>query len=302
MKAKLIYAVLFSFFIGIYGAPAAAQELGPHFKKLKEGVFVYAQNPADSNATIILTSEGVVMIDSGHRPPDSVALAEALKKLTSQPVRYLINTEPHTDHTAGHWMFSPPALIVAHAGATESMKDGLNPERARKIVAEYPNLPAMKNFRPVWPHIEFRDKMTLQVGDRSLELRFLKSVHSEADTSIWMPKERIVFAAASVGVKRFSNLRPFVKIADTLEGIKMMRALDPEIVVPGHGPPGTAKILDDMEKYYTLLVERVGAMVKQGKSLDEIKKELVIPDTEDWQGKDRFPNNIEAAYRALMGK
>jgi len=302
MKTKLICLVLLAFSVGFFGTKATAQDLGPHFKKIKDGIFVYAEKPADSNATIILTSEGVVLIDSGHRPPDSVAVAEALKKLTFQPVRYVINTEPHPDHTAGHWMFSPPAVIVAHAGATESMKQGLNPERARKIVAEYPNLPAMKNFRPVWPHIEFRDKMTLQVGDRSFELRFLKSVHSEADTAIWMPKERIVFAAASVGVKRFSNLRPFVKITDTLEGIKMMRALDPEIVVPGHGPAGTVKILDDMEKYYTVLLERAGAMVKQGKSLDEIKKELVISGTEDWQGKDRYPNNIEAAYRAVTGK
>ena len=99
-------------------------------------------------------------------------------------------------------------------------------------------------------------------------------MHSEADTAIWMPKERIVFTAASVGVKRFSNLRPSVRIADTLDAIKMMRALNPEIVVPGHGAPGAVTILDNMEKYYTLLLQRVGAMVKQGKSLDEIKKEL----------------------------
>jgi cyclase len=281
---------------------AAAQDLGPHFKKLKEGIFVYAQNAADSNATIILTTEGVVLIDSGHRPPDSVALAAALKKLNAQPVRYLINTEPHTDHTTGHWMFSPPALIVAHAGATESMKEGLNPERVRKIIAEYPNLQEMKNFRPITPHIEFRDKLTLDLGDRTFELSFLKSVHSEADTAVWMPKERIVFAAASVGVKRFSNLRPSVRIADTLDAIKMMRALNPEIVVPGHGAPGTVTILDNMEKYYTLLIQRVGAMVKQGKSLDEIKKDLRMPEADDWQGKDRFPTNIEAAYRAVTGK
>jgi cyclase len=225
-----------------------------------------------------------------------------VKKLTSEPVRYLINTEPHTDHTTGHWMFSPPAVIIAHAGAMDSMKQGLDPERVRKTVAEYSNLQEMKNFRPIWPHIEFHDRMTLHVGDRSFELRFLKSVHSEADTAIWMPNERIVFAAASVGVKRFSNLRPFVKITDTLEAIKMMRGLNPEIVVPGHGPPGTVKILNDMENYYTLLLERVGAMVKQGKSLEEIKKDLRMPETDDWEGKDRFPNNIEGAYRAVTGR
>ena len=274
-----------------------AQDLGPHFSKIKDGIFVRAVKPADSNATIILTSEGVVMIDSGHNPPDSVALSQALKKLTPLPVRYLINTEPHTDHTTGHWLFSPPAVIIAHAGARESMKEGLNAERIKRIVAENGQFAEIKNFRAVLPHIEYRDRLKLEVGERTFELRFLKSVHSEADSAVWMPKERIVFAAASVGVKRFSNLRPFVKIADTLEGIKMMKALNPEIVVPGHGVPGTVKILDDMERYYTLLVERVGAMVKAGKSLDEIKKDLRMPETEGWEGRDRFPNNIEAAHR-----
>jgi cyclase len=301
MKFEFTRAVIMAA-SALFTTPASSQNLGPHFNTLKEGIFVYAQNSADSNATIILTSEGVVLIDSGHRPPDSVAIAGALKKLTAQPVRYLINTEPHTDHTTGHWLFSPPAIVVAHDGASAAMKEGLNPERVRKIVAEYPDLKEMKNFRPITPHIEFRDKMTLHVGDRTFEMRFLKSVHSEADSAIWMPKERIVFAAASVGVKRFSNLRPFVKVTDTLGAIKMMRALNPEIVVPGHGAPGTVKILDDMEKYYTLLLERVGAMVKQGKSLDEIKKDLRMPEADDWQGKDRFPTNIEAAYRVVAAK
>jgi hypothetical protein len=69
-------------------------------------------------------------------------------------------------------------------------------------------------------------------------------------------------------VKRFSNLRPFVKTADILEAIKMMRGFNPKIVVPGHVAPGSVKILEDMEKYYTLLLERVNAMGKQGKSLN----------------------------------
>jgi cyclase len=82
----------------------------------------------------------------------------------------------------------------------------------------------------------------------------------------------------------------------------MMKALNPEIVIPGHGDPGTTKILDDMESYYNKLMDGVRQMVKEGKSLDEIKKELKIPGTEDWQGQDRFANNIEAAYRGVMGK
>ena len=296
MRVKLFLALVV--LMGLLSFQSVlAQDLGPHFTKIQEGIFVRAVKSVDANATIILTSEGVVLIDSGHTPRDSIALSQAVKKLTPLPVRYLINTEPHTDHTTGHWVFSPPALIIAHAGASAVMREGLNPERVKRIVAENAQLPEIKNFRPVLPHIEFRNWMKLEVGERTFEMRYLKSVHSEADSAVWMPKERIVFAAASVGVKRFSNLRPSVTIADILQGIKMMKALNPEIVVPGHGAPGTVKILDDMERYYTLLVERVGAMVNAGKSLDEIKKDLRMPETEGWEGRDRFPNNIEAAYR-----
>ncbi len=302
MKVKLAFIFLFVSSFFVFSAQVLAQELGPHFKKIKDGIYVYAGRPNESNCTIILTQDGVVLIDSGNNPPDSHAVMKAVKQLTSQPVRFLINTEPHADHTTGHFVFSPPTTIIAHAGATESMKSAYNPARNEKLMAASPEMrEAFKGYRMITPHIEYRDKMTLNSGERTFELYYLKNVHSEADTAIWLPKERVLFTAASVGVKRFNNLRPFVSIPDTLNAIKMMKALNPEVVIPGHGDPGTVKILHDMERYYNSLLERVGQMVKQGKSLDEIKKELRVPGTEDWEGKDRFPNNIDAAYRAVKG-
>ena len=229
----------------------------------------------------------------------------AVKKLTSQPVRYIIHTEPHPDHAMGDFVFSPPALVIGHTGSTDSMKasESFSPARIEKLMSTSPEMRAAFNgFRLVTPQIEYRDRLSLKVGERALELYYLKNVHSEADTAIWLPQERVLFTAASVGVKRFGNHRPFVSIPDTLSAIKMMKALNPEVVIPGHGDPGTVKILDDMERYYNKLMDGVGQMVNQGKSLDEIKKELKIPGTEDWEGKDRFGNNIEAAYRAVMGR
>jgi cyclase len=158
---------------------------------------------------------------------------------------------------------------------------------------------AFKGFRMITPHIEYRDKMILYIGDRTLELYWLKNVHSEADTAIWLPKERVLFSTAVAGVRRFSNLRPFVQIEDMLSAMKMMKSLNPEIVVPGHGAPGTTKIFDDSIQYYTLLLERVGKMAKEGKSLDAIKKDLRMPETDDWASKDRLDTNVEAAYRSV---
>lgn len=302
MRTNASPAVLLGLFAFAVAPDLPAQDLGPHLTKIKDGIYVRAAKPADSNAAIILTEEGAVLIDSGHNPPDSQALLKAVKQLTSQPIRYLINTEPHSDHTTGHFLFSPPAIIVAHEGATDSMKKAFDPQRNERRMAEYPDMrEAFKGFKMITPHMEYRDKLTLRVGERTLELYYLKNVHSEADTAIWLPKERVLFAAASVGVKRFNNHRPFVSLPDTLAAIKMMKALNPEVVVPGHGPPGTVQILENYERYYDLLIERVGKMAREGKSVDEIKKEIRMPEYDDWQGKDRFPNNIEAAYRAVRG-
>lgn len=304
MKTRTFGCAMAVFYLSL-ALSAVAQDLGPHFKKVADGIYVYAAVLNEANSTIIQTQDGVILIDTGQSPKDSHVVAAAVKKLTSQPVRYIIHTEPHPDHIMGDFVFSPPAIVIAHAGATASIKqsESFSPQRIEKQMAASAEMrEAFKGFRLVTPHVEYRDKMTLSLGERKFELYYLKNVHSEADTAIWLPKERVLFTAASVGVKRFGNHRPFVSIPDTLSGIKMMRALNPEVVIPGHGVPGSAKILDDMEKYYAQLMDGVTAMVKAGKSLDEIKKELKIPGTEDWEGKDRYPNNIEAAYRAVSAK
>jgi cyclase len=282
---------------------ASAQDLGPNFKRIKDGIFTYTGKSQDSNCTIILTQEGVVLIDSGHNPTDSQLVLKTVKQLTPLPVRLLINTEPHADHTTGHYVFSPPALIVAAAGATASMKAAFNPQRAARLAEESPEMrAAMQGYKLITPQIEYHDRMTLNVGERTFELHHLKNVHSESDSAIWLPKERVVFTAASVGVNRVNNMRPNVTIPDTLAAIRMMRGLNPEIVIPGHGEPGSVAILDTMERYYNALLARVREEIAKGKTLEQIKKEMkIMPEYSHWAGQERFDTNVDAAYRAIKG-
>ena len=72
-------------------------------------------------------------------------------------------------------------------------------------------------------------------------------------------------------------------------------------MIPGHGSPGTTKIFDDSERYYALLLERVGTMAREGKTLDQIKAEVKMPEYASYTSQDRMPTNIEAAYRAVKG-
>src|ERR1700716_3767544 len=171
MKLKNAIAVFVSFFaVGF----ALAQDLGPQIRKLEDGIYVYVGKNFNSNCGIVLTREGVVLIDSGHNPTDSRAILEAVKRLTPLPVRFLIDTEPHPDHTTGHFVFSPPAAIIAAESAGNSMRsrEGGEPERIQKLAATSPEMRAALD-------IEYHQKMTLKVGERTFELMYLKGAHSE---------------------------------------------------------------------------------------------------------------------------
>jgi len=192
----------------------------------------------------------VVVIDTGQNPIESRDIMDTVRKLTPMPVRLVIDTEPHGDHTTGHFVF-PQAVIIAAAGAGDSMRgaERANPNRIQTMTAASAEMKAaLEGYRFVPPHIEYRDRMTVTLGGRTIELIYMKGVHSEADTAVWLPKERVVFSASAFVVDQVNILRPFVTIPDILAAGKMMKALNPEHVVPGHGTPGTVKIFDDGEK------------------------------------------------------
>ena len=307
MKKKI--TIVFGLWSLFFAQPLVAQDLGRHFQKIRDGIYIYgvddlAGRDPTSNCAIIITQEGVVLIDSGPNPPDSLIILKAVKQLTSLPIRFLINTETHNDHVTGNLVFAPPAIVIGSAGAAAGIKNYYDPKRNEKLMTESSEMrEAFRGFRVVPPHVEFNDRLILHMGDRTLELIQLKNIHSDADTAIWLPKERVLFSAASAAVKRFGFLRRFVTIENIKSDIKKLKALNPDIVVPAHGRPTTLQLLDETDKFYDVLLERVGKQIAQGKSVDEIKKDPGLPEYKSWSGgKERLDTNIEAAYRALKNQ
>ncbi len=275
-------------------------DLGPGFTQIKDGIYTFAPDQTTTTCSFVVTQEGVVMIDSCNSPLHSRNMLAAIKKVTDKPIVFLIDTETHSDHTANHFIFSPPATIVNQAGAGAAMRKEYNPKRAETLAAQSAEMrEAVKGEKMIVPHIEYKDKMTLNVGERTFELIYLKNVHSEADTAIWMPKERVLFAASAANVRTFINMRPAVVIPDVLASYKVMKALNPEIVVPGHGQPTTTKIFDEYEGFYTLLLKRVGDLAAKGKTVAEVKKELKMPEYADWNGQDRLGVIVDAAWKSV---
>ena len=300
MKAKFNFVLSISLVALGVGFAARAQDLGPGFHKIKDGIYTFAPDQATTTCSFVVTEAGVVMIDACNSPVDSRRMAAAIKKVTDKPVMFLIDTETHSDHTANHFIFSPPAMVINAEGATAGMKKEYNPKRAETLAAKSPEIrEALKGEKMIPPHIEYKDRMTINLGERTFELIYLKNVHSLADTAVWMPKERVLFASSAANVRTFLNLRPTVVLPDVIASYKLMKSLNPEVVIAGHGQPTTTIIFDEYEGFYNLLMKRVGEMAAQGKSLDEIKKELKMPEYADWQGQDRLGVNIDAAWKVV---
>ena len=299
MKAKIGFLILPLMALSC-ATLVTAPDLGPGFTKVKDGIYVFAPDATTTTCGFVVTQEGVLMIDSCNSPLHSRNMLAAIKKVTDKPIVFLIDTETHSDHTANHFIFSPPATIINHVGAGAAMKKEFNPKRGETLAAQSAEMrAALQGYKMIAPHIEYKDKMTINLGERTFELIYLKNVHSEADTVIWLPKERVLFAGSAANVRTFINLRPSVVLSDVLASYKLMKSLNPEVVVAGHGPVSTTKIFDEYEGYYTLLLKRVGQMAAQGKSLAEIKKELKMPEYADWHGQDRLGPNIDAAYKSV---
>src|SRR5262245_45070012 len=128
MKLRLCAVVASSMWLA---ASAHAQDLGPNVYKIKDGIYVQHGRDANSSVGIILTTEGVVVIDSGQSLIDTREAEAAVKKLTPLPIKYLIDTEVHPDHTTGNFVFSPPAIVINHLGAGDAMRKADNPNRAQ---------------------------------------------------------------------------------------------------------------------------------------------------------------------------
>lgn len=286
-----------------FGQTARAQELGPHFTKIKDGIYVQTAKtalPASSNGSIVVTSEGIVLVDTGQTAIDSREILEATKKLSSQPVRFIIDTETHPDHSYGHWLF-PSAVIINAQGAGDEMRQAFDAKHQADLEKSSPEMhAALEGFKLVPPQIEYGDKMALHVGERNFLLYNLGTTHSLANTAVWLPNEKVLFAASVAVENQINTIRPHTNIPDMIAMLKMMEALNPEVVIPGHGAPTTVKMLAFYRKYLETLMARVNDLMKQGKSLEQITAELKMPEYENLQSaKERLPNNIEAAYRAL---
>jgi len=287
----LYAAALGALLTTLLGGPGHAQQ--PTFATTKvdgtDNVYVFRYG--NHQAMFVVTSAGVIATDPiGYGRPQAVTTyVDEIKKVTNQPIRYVIYSHHHFDHIAGGKPFKDAgAKFVAHKRAQE-------------------RLAALKDPHTVLPDETVGDAATIKLGDTTLELSYLGLNHSDSSLVMRLPKEKIIFAVdfipvGSVPGRGMIDAYPI----EWEDSLKKVMAMDWDRVIPGHpGPGGRLGTKQDVQNLLGFLQDAsaaVKAEAQAGKCWDPVEKELKLPKYESWAGYETALPFVLRRYCGLWGR
>jgi glyoxylase-like metal-dependent hydrolase (beta-lactamase superfamily II) len=259
---------------------------GPDFtvKKIADGV--YAAIGADggkagSNAGFIVGGNGVVVIDTFEEVAPARELLAEIRKITNLPIRFVVNTHYHLDHTGGNAVFAQAgATILAQRNLrgwlrTENLKFfGANPKPEQKAMVE----------ALVLPDETYSDAVDIYLGARQIQVRYMPG-HTGGDSVVIVPDADVVFAGDLVWQKHLPNLID----ATTSDWVKTLEKLLVEhpsgTFISGHGDIATPADVRDFRDYLVALRDAVAKAQAAGKT-DQALVDAVLPQLQEKYGKD----------------
>ena len=279
------------------------------FEKIADGVY-YATSSSPmatgGNHPIIINDRDVVLVDDGTTPAAARALLEDMKLITDKPVRWVVNTHFHYDHTDGNSVFGPDVEIIGHEYVRHAIADldvvhreplktalsnmpiqieslrkqlgeakdpGQRATIEKQLAATQADLEELKMLKPTPPTMTYSSKMTLFRGQREIQLLFLGRGHTQGDTIVFLPKDRIV-CTGDLMESRLAYMGDgmFDEWITTLEALK---TLEFDTVLPGHGVPFHEKsLITAYQGYLKDLIIKVAELRKQGLSAEETAQKV----------------------------
>ncbi|MBE12066.1 MAG: MBL fold metallo-hydrolase [Dehalococcoidia bacterium] len=221
------------------------------------------------NFGYVTTSDGIVMIDSPHKPSDAQRLkAEIASK---GQLRYIINTEPHGDHWTGNAFFDVP--VIAHEGVRTRMLNTDLADHVSRVAAFGPEEPALlEGYQFNYPVITFKNGMTMHVGDHTFEMIHMPG-HTLYQAAILIKEEGVVFTSDNI----FRGVQTWLHEANPdlwLTALDSLGKLDEEIFVPGHGELCDKGYLDEQGSFILEWKEYVKGAIDQGITRDQAVSSL----------------------------
>lgn len=235
---------------------------------------VYMLEGAGGNIGVSVGEDGVVLVDDQFAPL-APKIREALKGITDKPIKFVLNTHFHGDHTGGNAQFSSEAPIIAHENVRKRLKEG-------GTVAGSEVKPAAKEALPV---ITFNDRATVHLNGEDIRAIHFPNGHTDGDSVIFFTESKVVHMGDDFVTYGFPfvDVRSGGSVAGMIAGVeKVLSMVPPEVkVIPGHGPLCTP---EDVRKFAQMLKDTralVAEAASQGKTADQMKQDRVLSKYED---------------------
>ena len=278
MKAVLVLGIS----IGSLAAAQAQAQDAPKREIVQISGDLYRFQNKFHYSVFLVTPEGVIVTD----PIDADAaqwLKSEIAGRFGKPIRYLVYSHDHVDHSSGGEVFAADgAIVIAHENAKRTI---LGEKRPTAV-----------------PQITFKKRMTLELGGKTVELRYLGKNHSDNMIVMRFPEERTLFAVDFIPVKTVAY-RDFsdAYLPEWIESLARVEAMDFDILAPGHGQLGTKADVTAFREYMSDLTGQVLEQARMGKSLEEAKAAVDLSKYSDWARFEAWsPLNIDGAYQRIQ--
>jgi cyclase len=272
----------------------------PEVVEVSAGVYAYIQPDGTwwiNNTGFLASGQGVISVDACSTRRRTAAYAAAIAAVTPAPVRAVINTHHHGDHTYGNCLF-PGAAIIAHERTREAVIAGGPPR----------DLPFWDG--PDWgeltlepPFVTFADQLAVYSGDLRAEVRHVGiPAHTTNDSIVWIPERSVLFCGDLI----FNGGTPFLlmgSVAGAVEVLEQVIApLRAGVIVPGHGPVFSgAGPLDATLDYLRFVLGLAERAVAAGLSPLDAAREADLGPFAAWADAERIVGNLHRAQAELRG-
>lgn len=287
---------------------AAPEEMRP--VKIADGVYMFENTAGTSNATVVITNDGVLVFDFNILTADQVVAG--IRKLTDKKVRYLISSHSALDHASGAWYFRDDKPVYI---ATKNQIHDLQMQEAvgfnERKESKDPRNAVYKGKELVTPDIGFDGNMTLYFGGLTFQITAEGRGHSTGDLTVYIPQKRVFLMGDLLNTEVhpgqgesgdifYSNVKGWIEILDRI----MARQLSVDTYVPGHGPAhvvGGVKDLEEQKRYFVVMRDEVAKLIAAGKSPAQIEKEIKVPqEFSHYKRVERLRPFIKLYYHQLM--
>lgn len=226
-----------------------------------------------NNATfgVIVTKEGVILIDPGGSAKGAAEIAAAVAKLTDEPIKVVVNTGGQDHRWFGnHYFKAKGAKIIAAKAAVADQKDRSSMQWS--IMDTLIGTANLKGTKLGHADVVFEGRHLVELGGLKLELVHAGQAHTPGDIFVWMPDQKILFSGDIVYLDRLLGVLSYSNSKSWLQAFAAIEKLNPKIVVPGHGRPATlAKARAQTRDYLLQLRKKIAAIIDASGTIIDAK-------------------------------